>query len=83
MSLFGVGITLIVLGLGLLPFGYRDYKDDLKEIMEESSALARCKLSVVTFIDLLDFDSYLGWLLSTALLLVLSGGALIIFAIFQ
>lgn len=76
-----IGIILVFLGLCLLPIGYVELKGELKSFNEGQSIFKRLLVYIITFIGLLDFDSYLGWLLSLALLLIFSGGAFIILAI--
>lgn len=77
-----IGIILICLGLFLLPFGYAELKDELEIVGEEKSFFKRWIVYIVTFISFLDFSSYLGFILSLALLFIFSGGAFIILAIF-
>lgn len=81
MSPVIIGIILIFLGLCLLPISYIELKDELKSFNEGQSIFKRLLVYIVEFIGLLDFDSYLGWLLSLALLLIFSGGAFIILTI--
>jgi xanthine/uracil permease len=83
MSPVIIGIILIFLGLCLIPIGYSEFKEELKGVKEEKSVFKRLIVYVITFIGFLDFNSYLGWILSLALLLVFSGGAFIILTILQ
>ncbi|SOC05158.1 hypothetical protein SAMN05880501_10415 [Ureibacillus xyleni] len=81
MSPVIIGIILIFLGLCLIPFGYSDFKEELKMVKEETSIFKRFIVYVLTFIGFIDLNSYLGWILSLALLLVFSGGAFIFLSI--
>lgn len=81
MSPVIIGIILIFLGLCLIPIGYSEFKEELKVVKEEKSIFKRLLVYVITFIGLLDFNSYLGWILSLGLLLVFSGGAFIILTV--
>ncbi|WP_397538144.1 hypothetical protein [Rummeliibacillus pycnus] len=75
-----IGIILIVLGICLIPIGYSEFKEELK-MVKEKSVFKRLFVYFITFIGLLDFDGYSGWILLLALLLVFSGGAFIILTI--
>lgn len=77
-----IGIILIVLGLCLFPIGYLELKEELKMVNKEKSVFKRLIVYVITFVGFLDFNNYLGWILSLALLLIFSGGAFIILTIF-
>lgn len=76
-----IGVVLIILGLFLLPFGYGEFKEELKMI-KELPFFRRLIVYIITFFSFLDLSSYFGFILSLALLFIFSGGAFIILAIF-
>ena len=73
-----IGVVLIILGLFLLPFGYGEFKEELKTSTEDLPFFKRLIFYILTFWDL----GYLELILALSLLLVFSGGAFIILAIF-
>ena len=73
-----IGVVLIILGLFLLPFGYGEFKEELKMSTEDLPFFRRLFFYILTFWDL----GYLGLILALSLLLAFSGGAFIILAIF-
>ncbi|HWI47914.1 MAG TPA: hypothetical protein VNU45_06780 [Rummeliibacillus sp.] len=78
-----IGVILLVLGFCLIPIGYSEFKEELKMVKEEKSIFKRLFVYFITFIVFIDFNSYLGWILSLGLLLVFSGGAFILLTILQ
>ncbi|MEK9197180.1 hypothetical protein [Ureibacillus sp. FSL E2-3493] len=83
MSPLMIGIILLFLGLCLIPLGYSELKEELKMVKVETSSFKSLIVYVTTFIGLLNFNSYLGWILSIALLFVFGGGAFIFLTILQ
>jgi hypothetical protein len=77
MNTFGIGVIMLLVGIGIFPFGVLYFK----EIWKEYKNLPPNKKKVAIFLEILDIFSFSPilstWLIFISLLLIIGGAGLI------
>ena len=81
MTTIIIGIILIIIGSIFVNVGFPEFKEELR-MVDEQPLFKRIFIYIIEFIGLLNFDSYLGWLLGLGILFIFCGGAFILLTFF-